>query len=72
MARDSEAHPPRARLFVALELPAAVRQPLSAWADDKIGLKPKGRTPEAKAVNGKTDFYQAPVIGKLDPSSQRR
>src|SRR3954447_14472562 len=41
---------------------------ISAWAEDKIGLKPKGKTPEAKPVNGKTDFYQAPVVGKLDPS----
>ncbi|MDB6026144.1 MAG: glnS [Verrucomicrobiales bacterium] len=43
---------------------------ISAWADDKIGLKPNGKTPEAKPVNGKTDFYQAPVVGKFDPSVQ--
>jgi glutaminyl-tRNA synthetase len=34
---------------------------ISAWADDRLGLKPKGRTPETKTVSGKTDFYLAPV-----------
>src|SRR4051812_50219428 len=29
---------------------------ISAWAEDKIGLKPKGKTPEAKQVNGKKDL----------------
>src|ERR1051326_7144831 len=29
------------------------------WADDKLGLKPKGKTPEAPTVNGEKDFYLA-------------
>src|SRR6516165_553917 len=37
-----------------------VRWLISAWADDRLGLKPKGKTPETKAVNGKADFYLAP------------
>src|SRR5580765_7807375 len=28
---------------------------ISAWATDKYGLKPKGKTPEGNAVNGKPD-----------------
>ena len=34
---------------------------ISAWADDKLGLKPKGKTPEAIAEDGHRDFYLAPV-----------
>ena len=35
---------------------------ISAWADDRLGLKPKGKTPETQTVNGKTDFYLPPII----------
>src|ERR1041384_7873702 len=37
---------------------------ISAWADDKLGLKPKGKTPDVQNANGKTDFYLPPVVGK--------
>ena len=30
---------------------------ISAWADDRLGLKPKGKVAEMQPVNGKTDFY---------------
>ena len=30
---------------------------IAGWADDKLGLKPKGKTPETIASNGKPDFY---------------
>ena len=35
---------------------------ISGWADDKLGLKPKGKTPETIATNGDRDFYLAPVL----------
>ena len=31
------------------------------WADDRLGLKPKGKTPEAITVNGQPDFYLGPA-----------
>src|SRR4051794_31878140 len=31
------------------------------WADDKLGLKPKGKTPETVTNNGKPDFYLGPI-----------
>jgi glutaminyl-tRNA synthetase len=37
---------------------------IEGWANDKLGLKQKGKTPEAQAVNGKQDFYLGPVVGK--------
>jgi len=33
-----------------------VRWLIEGWADHCLGLKPKGRTPEAQTVNGKPDF----------------
>jgi glutaminyl-tRNA synthetase len=36
---------------------------IAGWADDKLGLKPKGKTPETVTTNGKPDFYLAPVSG---------
>src|SRR4051812_33387323 len=48
---------------------------IGAWADDRLGLKPKGALPGSKPVNGTTDFYLAPqyragkeaVGGNLEP-----
>jgi glutaminyl-tRNA synthetase len=36
---------------------------IAGWADDKLGLKPKGKTPETVTSNGKQDFYLASVSG---------
>jgi len=44
-----------------------VRWLISAWADDRLGLKPKGKTPEPQPVNGKTDFYLPAEVGGRDP-----
>jgi glutaminyl-tRNA synthetase len=37
---------------------------IGGWANDKYGLKPKGKLPEPKPVNGKTDFFLPAVVGK--------
>jgi glutaminyl-tRNA synthetase len=34
---------------------------IGGWADDRLGLKPKGKTPEKVATNGKEDFYLPPA-----------
>src|SRR5690606_10335282 len=34
---------------------------ISGWADDKLGLKPKGKLPEKSSINGKTDLHLAPL-----------
>ena len=34
---------------------------IDGWADDKLGLKPKGKLPEKSSINGKTDFHLAPL-----------
>ena len=39
---------------------------ISAWADDRLGFKPKGKLAEAQTVNGKPDFYLAPECSTLN------
>src|ERR1019366_5873511 len=36
---------------------------ISAWADDRLGFKPKGKLAEARTVNGKADFYLPAITG---------
>ncbi|MEO5959477.1 MAG: glutamine--tRNA ligase [Opitutaceae bacterium] len=38
-----------------------VRWLIAGWADHCLGFKPKGAQPVAKTVNGKSDYYLAPV-----------
>src|SRR5215510_52834 len=38
-----------------------VRWLVSGWADDRLGLKPKGKTPDSPVNNGKPDFYLPPA-----------
>ncbi|PYJ55271.1 MAG: glutamine--tRNA ligase [Verrucomicrobia bacterium] len=40
-----------------------VRWLIGGWADHCLGLKPKGKTPDTMTVEGKSDFYLAPVTG---------
>jgi glutaminyl-tRNA synthetase len=35
---------------------------IAGWADDRLGLKPKGKTPETITSNGKPDFHMAPIL----------
>ncbi len=35
---------------------------IGGWADDRLGLKPKGKTPEAITSDGKPDFYLPPAL----------
>jgi glutaminyl-tRNA synthetase len=48
-----------------------VRWLISAWADDRLGLKPKGAAAVEQSVNGKPDFYLAPaqVASSAKPST---
>src|SRR5436305_7049065 len=42
---------------------------ISAWADDRLGLKPKGKTPEASVVNGGPDFYLPAAIPSAESAT---
>ena len=37
---------------------------IGAWANDRLGLKPRGKTPDRQPVGGKPDFYLPPVVGQ--------
>ena len=37
---------------------------IGSWADNNLGLKEKGKTPETVTSNGKPDFYLAPMAGR--------
>lgn len=47
-----------------------VRWLISAWADDRLGLKAKGKTAASQALDGKTDYYLPPVISNSTPGNQ--
>jgi glutaminyl-tRNA synthetase len=34
---------------------------IGGWAEDRLGMKPKGKTPEPQTVNGKPDFHLGPA-----------
>jgi glutaminyl-tRNA synthetase len=42
---------------------------IAGWADDKLGLKPKGKTPETVTTNGKPDFYLGHSTLNSQPST---
>ena len=37
------------------------------WADDRMGLKPKGKTPEARQIDGKPDFHLPHLVAPTSP-----
>ena len=39
---------------------------IAGWADQNLGLKPKGKTPESVTSNGKPDFYLAAITNGLN------
>ena len=43
---------------------------IAGWADDKLGLKPKGATPETLAADGARDFYLPPVTQHATRNTQ--
>jgi glutaminyl-tRNA synthetase len=47
-----------------------VRWLISAWADDRLGLKAKGKTAEHRAVNGKPDFLLPAETTRGQPGGQ--
>jgi len=61
--RMDDTNPTKEDVEYVDSIQADVNWLISAWADDRLGLKPKGTTPETIAENGKRDFYLAPVFG---------
>ena len=55
--RMDDTNPTKEDIEYVESIQADVNWLISAWADDKLGLKPKGQTPKAISEDGKRDFY---------------
>jgi glutaminyl-tRNA synthetase len=67
--RMDDTNPTKEDVEYVDSIQADVNWLISAWADDKLGLKPKGATPETIAEEGKRDFYLAPSTLDSRPST---
>ena len=60
--RMDDTNPTKEDVEYVDSITADVKWLIGGWADDRLGLKPKGKTPEAQVVNGKTDFHLPSVV----------
>ena len=58
--RMDDTNPTKEEVEYVDSITADVKWLIGNWADDRLGLKPKGKTPESPTVNGKADFYLPP------------
>lgn len=63
--RMDDTNPAKEEIEYVESIQADVNWLLAGWADDKLGLKPKGATPAPQTVNGKPDFHIGAVSGQL-------
>jgi len=61
--RMDDTNPTKEDIEYVESITADVNWLIEGWADDKLGLKPKGATPATKSVNGKPDFHLAADVG---------
>jgi glutaminyl-tRNA synthetase len=59
--RMDDTNPTKEEVEYVDSIQADVNWLIAGWADDRLGLKPRGKTPETQTVNGKPDFCLAPV-----------
>jgi glutaminyl-tRNA synthetase len=68
--RMDDTNPTKEEAEYVESIQADVNWLIAGWADDKLGLKPKGTTPGTQMVNGKEDFHLAPVVGHATRNTQ--
>jgi glutaminyl-tRNA synthetase len=61
--RMDDTNPAKEDIEYVESIQADVNWLISAWAEDRLGLKPQGKTPEAKTVEGKPDFQLKAIFG---------
>src|ERR1035437_10137397 len=61
--RLDDTNPTKEDIEYVESIQADVNWLIGAWAEDRLGLKQSGKTPEAKTIEGKNDFFQPPVFG---------
>jgi glutaminyl-tRNA synthetase len=62
--RMDDTNPAKEEIEYVESIQADVNWLISGWANGNLGLKPKGKTPDVIAEEGKRDFYIAPVVGE--------
>ncbi len=71
--RMDDTNPAKEEVEYVDSINADVNWLIAGWADDRLGMKPLGATPQAIDCNGRKDFYLPPVVGqsaggaKLEP-----
>jgi glutaminyl-tRNA synthetase len=68
--RMDDTNPTKEEVEYVESIIADVKWLINGWADDRLGMKPAGKTPEAKEVNGKKDFHLGPMTPTPDAASQ--
>jgi glutaminyl-tRNA synthetase len=61
--RMDDTNPAKEEVEYVESIQADVNWLIAGWADDKLGLKPKGAVPTSQLVNGKDDFHLPPAVG---------
>ncbi len=59
--RMDDTNPTKEDVEYVESITADVRWLIEGWAEDRLGLKPKGKTPDTVTSNGKSDFHLAPA-----------
>ncbi|MBI3884742.1 MAG: glutamine--tRNA ligase, partial [Opitutae bacterium] len=59
--RMDDTNPAKEEVEYVDSIVADVRWLIAGWADHCLGLKPKGATPALQTVDGKLDYYLAPI-----------
>ena len=65
--RMDDTNPAKEDVEYVESIQADVNWLISAWADDKLGLKPKGVMPETVAGDGTRDFYLPAIVPAQSP-----
>ena len=59
--RFDDTNPAKEEVEYVDSITADVQWLIAGWADHCLGFKPKGATPSLQTINGKSDYYLAPV-----------
>ena len=62
--RMDDTNPTKEDIEYVESIQADVAWLIDGWANDKLGLKAKGKSPETQSVNGKQDFYLPAIVGQ--------
>jgi glutaminyl-tRNA synthetase len=61
--RMDDTNPAKEDVEYVDSIQADVNWLIGDWAEDRLGLKPKGKTPETISGDGKRDFFLPPIFG---------